>query len=363
MSQGSDQDEADKSYEPTQKKLDDARKKGDIPRSTDLNATAAFAGFFLALFALSAGYGEGLSNSLLTILEDVARHSDIFFSGSPQPFSSQLASGVFPGLTLLFVVPAASVILLLVATKSILFAPSKIAPKLNKISIKSNAANKFGRSGLFEFAKSFLKLVLFSVCLGVLIFNSLPDMVGSAGTEPAMVVIQLWEMLLQFLSLVVLVSASIGVIDFVFQTAEHRRKLMMSRKELMDESKESEGDPHLKSERRRRGQEAAMAQSVQDTAQADVVITNPTHFAVALKWSRSPGEAPVCVSKGQDHIAKKIREIAQQHAVPIHPDPPTARAIFASTEIGDEIAPELYQAVAVAIRFAESMRIRQRSAI
>ena len=131
---------------------------------------------------------------------------------------------------------------------------------------------------------------------------------------------------------------------------------MMSRKELTDESKDAEGDPYMKQKRRQKGQEIASKQMIQDVPNADVVIVNPTHYAVALKWSRLPGDVPVCVAKGVDEIAARIREKAQESAVPIHSDPPTARALHAVVEIGQEIPPENYRAVAAAIRFADEIR-------
>ena len=129
----------------------------------------------------------------------------------------------------------------------------------------------------------------------------------------------------------------------------------------MDEAKASEGDPHVKQQRRQKGYEIAMNQMLADVPKADVVVVNPTHYAVALKWSRLPGEAPVCVAKGVDEIAAQIREVAMEAGVPIHRDPPTARAIHATVRIGEEIRPEHYQAIAAAIRFAEKMRARMRA--
>ena len=163
---------------------------------------------------------------------------------------------------------------------------------------------------------------------------------------------------LDFLMIVMLVSAAIGAVDFMWQKAEHIRKNRMSRKELVDEAKQQEGDPHMKGQRRQRAQEIAMNQMLGDVPGADVVIVNPTHYAVALKWSRLPGAAPECVAKGVDQIAFRIREIAEEAAVPIHSDPPTARALFAMVEIGQEVHPEHYQAVAAAIKFAEAMRAK-----
>ncbi|NCM97925.1 MAG: flagellar biosynthesis protein FlhB, partial [Rhodobacterales bacterium] len=131
-------------------------------------------------------------------------------------------------------------------------------------------------------------------------------------------------------------------------------------KEMMDENKDSEGDPHTKAARRQRGYDIATNRMLEDVPQADVIVVNPTHYAVALKWDRAARRAPVCVAKGVDEIAARIRERAAAAGVPIHRDPPTARALHASVEIGQEIRPDQYRAVAAAIRFAEAMRKRAR---
>ena len=132
----------------------------------------------------------------------------------------------------------------------------------------------------------------------------------------------------------------------------------MSHKELRDEYKESEGDPAMKQQRRQRAQDIAMNQMMGDVPSADVVVVNPTHYAVALKWKRGSGEVPVCVAKGVDEVAARIREKAREAGVPIHSDPPTARALHATIEIGQQISQEHYRPVAAAIRFADAMRKR-----
>ena len=130
----------------------------------------------------------------------------------------------------------------------------------------------------------------------------------------------------------------------------------------MDENKQSDGDPHAKSQRRQRGQEIALNQMLLDVGKADVILVNPTHYAVALKWQRGDRSAPICVAKGVDEIAARIREAAAVAGVPVHSDPPTARAVHASVKVGHPIRPEHYAAVAAAIRFAEAMRKRARKA-
>ena len=153
-----------------------------------------------------------------------------------------------------------------------------------------------------------------------------------------------------------MLSFVIGFIDYIWQYHTHMVKNRMSRKDLEDETKDSEGDPHIKGSRRQRAQEIAMNQMISDVPGSDVIVVNPTHYAVALKWGKAPGTAPICVAKGVDEIAAVIRETALKHSVPIHSDPPAARSIYAAVAIGSEVHEEHYRAVAAAINFAEKMR-------
>lgn len=205
-------------------------------------------------------------------------------------------------------------------------------------------------------SKSFVKLTVYSLCLALFLWANADIVVGaSAGTDRGAILV-LFDLLISFLSLVVLIAASIAIIDYGWQVMEHQRKNRMSHKEMRDQSKDSEGDPHLKQARRMRAQEIAHSQMMSDVPTADVIIVNPTHYAVALKWEGSRTAAPICVAKGVDEIALRIRAVASDSKVAIHSDPPTARALFAVVEIGQEIKPEHYAAVAVAIRFAEALR-------
>lgn len=158
-----------------------------------------------------------------------------------------------------------------------------------------------------------------------------------------------------------MLAIAVGILDFIFQRAHWNKKNRMSHKEMRDELKENEGDPHMKAERKHRGQEIVGASVQEAVADASVVVTNPTHYAVALTWDRLSGGAPTCVAKGVDAVALRIRDIAEAHDVPIHPDPPTARALYATLEVGDEVQPDLYKPVAAAIRFAEALRAKRRA--
>lgn len=359
MSQG-EQDSADKSFEATPQKLQKAREKGEVARSMDLAVAASYLGVLLAMLVFGVESIQSFGTTMMMYLDQPDLLADAVFKGSPQVLLG--ATFLQTGTALLpwFVLPALAVVLATIAQRAFVFAPSKLEPKLSRISLIANAKNKFGRNGLFEFAKSFAKLLLYSGCLAGFLYVHMPTMIALPNTHAAGAVSMLGRMCVDFMFLVLIIATCIGGVDAVWQHFEHLRKNMMTRKEVMDEHKESDGDPHMKQSRRQKGQEIAMGQMMAEVPGADVVIVNPTHYAVALKWSRLPGSAPTCVAKGVDEMAHAIRASATEAGVPIHSDPPTARALHASVEIGHEVSEDHYGAVAAAIRFAEEMRIKAR---
>ncbi|SMH42905.1 flagellar biosynthesis protein FlhB [Maritimibacter sp. HL-12] len=354
------QDDADKQHEPTQKKLDDARRKGEVPRSADLTTAASYGGFLLVSVTIGAASLREVGAVLAGLVEHSVALSAEVFAGRGSVMTGALLRDVGGAFLPWFLMPAVLVLLASIALRSFTVAPEKLKPKFNRISPVANAKNKFGRSGLFEFAKSSAKLLIFGLVLGVFLWREMPQIVGTLSLNPGMVTVVLLSLGVRFFALVLVIALVIGGGDFLWQRQEHLRKNRMSRKELMDESKQSEGDPHMKQQRRQRGVEIAMNQMLADVPKADVVVVNPMHYAVALKWSRRPGEAPVCVAKGVDEVAARIRDAATEAGVPLHRDPPTARAIHATVEIGEEVRPEHYHAIAAAIRFSEDMRRRMR---
>ncbi|MEY8841721.1 flagellar type III secretion system protein FlhB [Cribrihabitans sp. XS_ASV171] len=357
------EDDTEKSFEPTPQKLKKAREKGEVAKSADLSVVAGYAGLLLALLTVGRGTIDTLGTALMVLIDQADGLGALFLEGLAGGPVGGLLGRSLAAVLPLFAIPMAMVILSVLAQRAFVFAPSKLAPKISRISPVSNAKNKFGRAGLFEFAKSFVKLLIYSVCLGVFLWANLSDIVSATAAQAELSVVLMMSLLVRFLFLVIAVALVIGGVDYLWQHAEHMRKNRMSRKEIQDETKEAEGDPHMKQERRQRGQEIAMNQMLSDVPGADVVIVNPTHYAVALKWSRAKGSAPVCVAKGVDEIAAVIRARAQEAGVPVHSDPPTARALHATIEIGQEIAEEHFRPVAAAIRFAEAMRQRAKGAV
>ncbi|WP_425040159.1 flagellar type III secretion system protein FlhB [Primorskyibacter sp. S187A] len=357
---GGEEDGADKSFEATQKKLDDARKKGDFARSTDLNTTAMYLGFLITALAVGGGSLLALGDALSVL---IARSHDMaprMFEGQFEAVFAPALPGILMPLMPFVIVPAIFVIGSLFVQRGFVFAGSKLKPKISRLSLVQNMKNKFGSKGLFEFAKSAVKMGLYAWLLFAYLQFRFNDIVLSVIAPVDGAILRMLNYAIEFLAIAFCVSLVIGGIDYLWQHFEHLKKQRMSHKELRDEMKESEGDPHLKQARRSKAEHIALNTMLSDVPDADVVVVNPTHYAVALKWSRAKGTAPEVVAKGVDEIALKIREIATENGVPIHSDPPTARALHAGLDIGDEISPEHYKAVAAAIRFSDAMRAKVR---
>ncbi|GLS85194.1 flagellar biosynthesis protein FlhB [Cypionkella aquatica] len=354
----SDEDD-DKQHEPSQKRLDEARARGEIPRSADLNTAASYAGFVLVGLAGGSALLQHFGQIAMAMLQQPERLAPMVFGNAAAPLAGielSFASTALP----LFAVPMIAVVLVLFAQRAVHFAPEKLLVKWSRISPAAIAKQKFGPDGLFEFGKSFAKLLIVTLVLVLQLSGSAADILASLTMEPKQIIVLMLKLLMKFMVLVAIIITIFGVVDYIWQYIQHRRRNMMSRKDMMDEMKDAEGDPHVKQHRRQRAQEIATNRMLQDVAKADVVVVNPTHYAVALKWNRKGRGAPICVAKGVDEVAARIRAKAAEAGVPLQPDPPTARAIYASVEIGQQIRPEHYRAVAAAIRFAEAMRKRRK---
>ena len=354
-----DEDQQDKPYEATARKLERAREKGEFARSRDTLAAAAYLGLLAVAFVFG---GAVLTHSGAVLAALLAEAGTATARGAVVATVASALAGLAVPIGLLVGLPAVFVAVLVTAERGWVFAPNKIAPRLDRISPVSNAKQKFGRTGLFEFAKSTVKLLVVSAVFALFLHDRLPGILATPGLEARGATAQILIQSRDFLILVAGLAVLIGAIDYLWQRTEHLRQQRMSRKELTDEAKESEGDPWIRQQRRQRGYDIATNRMLSDVPKADVVIVNPLHYAVALKWDRLGGGAPVCVAKGTDEVALRIRAVAIESGVPIRHDPPTARALHAAVRIGAEIRPEHYRPVAAAIRFADAMRRRARDA-
>ena len=335
----------------------EARRDGNIPFSTE--ATLSLIYLFMALGLL--GIGGYVVQSVGTGLVGTFLHPDdlaatFFHSEQNNGLLGWALMSTLPGIAPLYLLPILAILLSVIAQNALVFAPKRLKWQLSKVSPIANAKKKYGPSGLFEFLKTTLKLslVIGLVTLGALWkFPSIFTLM-MVDIHQSLKTMAFWA--ISTVGIFAFSSLLVTVIDLPWQFAQNRKKLRMTFKELKDEAKKNEGDPHLKQARRERAQELANNQGMKDVPGADVIIVNPLHYAVALKWSRKRNMAPICVAKGVDLVAARIREIAAENGVPIHRDPPTARSIHARVDVGQEIQLEHYAAVASAIHFAENVR-------
>ena len=357
MSEG---DDSEKTHDATPHKIEQARKNGDIARSNDVSAAAAYAGLFIAFsFVGIKGISQG-AGVLGNFIGQADRISATVLGPGGQAVSASIIGQALVPLIPVFLLPFIAVLLALLGQRVFIVSPDKIMPKLSRISPVQGVKNKFGAKGLVEFLKTLAKMLAVAIAVGLYLRTNQSMVIGSLQAQPATVASLMGRVLSSILLIVVAIATVVAIVDFLWQKFHHLQKLRMSFQEVKDEAKQAEGDPHMKQQRRARAQEIATNQMLHDVPNANVVIVNPTHYAVALEWNRAAGTAPVCVAKGVDDVARRIREVATDAGVPIHSDPPTARAIHATIELGHEIDPDHYRAVAAAIRFAEAMRLKAR---
>lgn len=352
----SDQD-AEKSFEPSQKRLDEARKRGDVPSSVDLSTAAVYGALGLGFTLLGPAAIDRLGAVAASMIAQSDQLSQSWLRAGQAPTLGALAGFGAPVLALMML-PLVAAIAVTAVQRGVTFAPDRIVPNWSRISPLAGLGQKFGADGLFAFANGLFKLMVICALVAGLVPRYGDQVIQSLRYSAGQTFVFLLQILVHLVFLAFLTSLVFGTLDYGWQWLQHRRRNRMTRQEMVDEHKESEGDPHTKGQRQQKGREIAMAQMLQDVVKADVVLVNPTHYAVALKWRRGDRTAPVCVAKGVDDVATRIRAKAAEAGVLVHRDPPTARAIYATVEIGQPIRPEHYKSVAAAIRFAEAMRKR-----
>lgn len=339
----------EKTEQPTPKRLEDARKKGEVPRSRELTMTGVMLTGATALLMMAGPMGGRVLENFRSGF--VIERERIFDPGYMGPALSTHFVGAMVGLIPFIVVLVFAVFLSSAAMGGFTFSLKAMAFKPDRLNPLSGFKRIFGPNALNELVKAIAKFLLVGALAGFWLWWSFDALTGlgresmKAGIAHAMRICGS-SLLVVSLGLIV-----IAAIDAPFQKWQFTKKMRMTRKEVKDEMKETEGRPEVKSKIRQLQQQVAQGRMMQDVPTADVVITNPTHFAVALKYDENLMGAPRVVAKGQDLVAKKIREVATDNKVPLFSAPPLARALFRSTDIGAEIPAKLYTAVAQVLAY------------
>lgn len=349
-------DESQKTEEATPRKLEEARKKGDVPMSKDVSSLMQMIAAIIicvGLGPLAAVYLVGAMRPMIDLSNEIpigAAHNDSLYAVGW--LLLKVAIAILPVLLLL---AAAGVGAGMLQT-GLVFAKDRINPKLDRLDPVAGAKRLFGGKALFEFGKGSVKLLVIAFAVTLVVFGQLERLRDMAALDVGALPDLLREATLQVLIAVTVAVAGIAAVDLIWQRWSWKKQNRMTKQEVKDEIKQSEGDPEVKAALKSLRKERARRRMAADVPKATVVVTNPTHYAVALKYDPASQGAPICVGKGMNHQAKKIREIAADNEVPLVENPPLARALHASVELDQEIPPAHYKAVAEVINYVFSLK-------
>ncbi|MGO2233337.1 MAG: flagellar biosynthesis protein FlhB [Marinomonas sp.] len=348
------EDGSEKTESASSKKLQDARNKGNLPRSKDLSSA------LLLIVAAATIYGTGtLLVRDLAVLFDfnfLVERADVFDLSRMVFHLYESVVAMMDSMVLLMAVLAVAGIVGSIALGGLNFSWEPLTPKLSKMSPIAGLKRMFSVQSLVELFKSIAKVTLVGIVSVLVVNYFLPETLGLTFQSIELAIAHGIDIVIWSFVFVSLALALIAAIDVPFQVWSHKEKLKMTKQEVKDEYKQQEGDPLVRGRIRQMQRQAAMNRMMSDVPSADVIITNPTHFSVALKYDQAGGAAPVLLAKGGDFIALKIREVGNHYDIPVIQSPALARAIYHHTEIGDEIPQGLFKVVAQLLAYVYQLR-------
>jgi flagellar biosynthesis protein FlhB len=348
-----DRDDSDKTEDPTHKRLEEALKRGDVAKSQEVNTWFLIAGATLVLAGFSGSLAAGLTVSFRGLIANA--HQLPMDGGGVVNLVHTLATEVVAAIGIPIVLLTLAALGGNMIQHRLVWSGEQLKPKLSKISPVAGLKRLFSKYALVNFAKGLAKLALVGAIMAWLLWPERHRLDTLVGTDLATALTLTETLSLKLLGAVVAVLAVIAGLDYLFQYRQWFERQRMSVRELKEEFKQTEGDPAIKAKVKQIRQHRMRKRMMAGVPKASVIVTNPTHYAVALQYERGMN-APVCVAKGVDLIARKIREVADEHRIPIVENPPLARALHATVELDSEIAPEHYKAVAEVISYV--MRLR-----
>ncbi len=351
--------DGEKTEEPTAKKLEDARKKGQVMRSTEVVTAATLLVFFLMLKVFVGFIGNRFISSFHKTLGCIGDYTS-------EPFNTNMARTIIRSSLWDIVVAAFPIMIagFVVTIVSILFqvkwkvTTEPLKPKFDKFNPVSGMKRLFSKDKIMDLLKSTAKVIILAYVVYSYLKDQWPLIFKMYSYTLPQAIAVIGDTVISVGIRISLFFAAIAVFDLFYQKWKFHQDMMMSKQEVKDEYKNSEGDPKIKSQQRQRMQQASQRRMMQDLPNADVVITNPTHLAVAIRYDKEAHEAPVVVAKGADYLAQKIKDVARANAVEIVENKPLARMLYHNVEIGAEIPPELYQMVAEVLAYVYSLQGR-----
>lgn len=342
-------DDEQKTLDPTPKKLEDARKRGDVPSAPEMRHAAMFAAMLLIVGALGGAAATRLAAQAAALWEGAGDLA--LTSGTAQRLARTLLGGMLVAIGPILLLTLGGAIAGALMQGRGLFLAGQVKLKWDRLSPIAGSKRLFGKQAWVEFGKTLAKFTFVAVVAGVIVWPALQGLDRYTGANAGAIGQYASGVAHEMLSAVALLVAALAAADFLYQRRAWLARQRMSHQEVRDEHKQNEGDPQIKARIRAIGMARARRRMMSAVPRASVVITNPTHYAVALRYDHGAMQAPVVVAKGRDRIALRIRELAAEHEVPVVESPPLARALYANVEIDQPIRLEHYAAVAEIISY------------
>ena len=345
----------EKTEEPTAKKLDDARKEGQVAKSKEITNVFELLTFFLLVYFWAQYMGTYFIGNMYDIYSQIPEYIKMY-DGSiqSQTFRALFIQSMLRVLMIIapFLLTGAFVSFVTNVVQ-VKWKPTTkpLQPKLNKLNPVSGFKRLFSLNSLVELLKSLLKIGLVGYVVYSYLKKNMPPLYQFYDISLNQGIVQVGMLVVNLGIRISLFYAIIALLDFIYQKVKFKNDMKMTKQEVKDEYKNQEGDPQIKGKQRQRMQEASRRRMMQQLPQADVVITNPTHYAVAIKYDQEVYDAPYVVAKGADYLAQKIKETAKENHIEIVENKPLARMLYANVEVGGVVPPELYQAVAEVLAF------------
>ncbi|HZK42817.1 MAG TPA: flagellar biosynthesis protein FlhB [Syntrophomonadaceae bacterium] len=339
----------EKTEPATPKKREEARKKGQVFKSTDLNSAVILLAGSVIIFVMFPYMVDLLSDfTRLYILERrVVDFNIVYVHKLLIEVLILLGKMLFP----IFLTTFVTALIITYLQVGVVFSADPLTPKLERLNPIEGFKKIFSKRAIVELTKSLLKISVTGYIVYLVFKKYLYIFPRFVDMELAETIMTLSSIVFEIALKVGVFFIIVGILDYIYQLYEHEKSLKMSKYDVKQEYKQIEGDPYIKSRQKQIQREAAMRRMMTEVPKADVVITNPTHFAVALKYDSDTMDAPTVLAKGQDFMALKIREVAEQHDVIIMENPPLARTLYYALDIGTQVPEELYQAIAEVLAF------------
>jgi len=351
------EDRDSKTEEPSEKKIADTLDKGNVPFSREMPVLASLVCIYIAAYAF---LGDGLTRYTLALAQVIGEAGTWHLDGGPDAGQAarQLAFETGRFILPLLATLAAGGIVAPILQNPFQIAVERIRPQLSRISLRQGWQRIFGVRGLVEFLKSLFKLCAVGTITAYILKSELPVVQAMLISDAALIPSTTLSLTMRLVVSAGVAAAVLTVADLVWSRFHWRQELRMTRHELKDENKQSEGDPFIKARIRQIARARASRRMMAAVPRATMVITNPTHYAIALRYVRGEDGAPVILAKGADLIAQKIRAIAEDRKIPLVENKPLARALYEKAEVGSMIPKEFYRAVAEIIHFLQMRKAR-----